>query len=865
MKPAVICREEHRREAVRAKPRLNGLDYLEVSQDQLTLDVYFLGKAPKRITEANVRVESGLHGREVRVKRIEVHRHQNPELDDHLEVTVDRPGDFSQYTLRLVDDPRHPSDRLLANFDPRYIALEFSFKAGCPSQLDCKAEIVCPPESRAEPEISYLAKDYASFRQQIFDRLALIMPSWQERHAPDLGVALVELLAYAGDYLSYYQDAVGTEAYLATARRRISVRRHARLVDYEMHEGCNARAWICLSTETDLSPLDANDLFFIAMRRDEALLPTGAVLSLEDLKRVPSGAYEVFEPVKKQPIRVYAAHSRIPFYTWGNRECCLPRGATRATLKDGNPIKPPPPAKPSPVYEQAQGAYARPVDETCEEPVPPARPTGKLRLKAGDILIFEELIGPKTGNAADADPGRRHAVRLTKVEPGFDELYGQVVLEIEWAEADALPFPLCLSVMGPPPECKFLEEVSVARGNVVLVDHGRTVGPEKIGKVEVESRDVSCKCEGRASETTLRPAKFRAHLRQSPLTFAEPLKKGLPASQRLLQSPRHASPQIKLAATPDAAEWLPRRHLLWSDGGDLCFVAEIDNDGIAQLRFGDGDCGRMPDAETVFQATYRVGNGPDGNVGAESISRIVFDQTKLDRGSLVVWNPMAARGGAAPEPVAEVKLFAPRAFRKELQRAITAGDYAAIVMRDFSESVQRAGAELRWTGSWYEARVAIDPRGAGEPPPALLRKIEHHLRRFRRIGHDVRAVPARYVPLQIAFAICVLPNFLRGHVEAALREVFAARLRADGKPGFFHPDNLTFGDGIYLSRLVAAVQAVEGVESVRVTRLQRLFEAPNHEIGNGILPLGALEVAQLANDPRSPEKGQLKFDLKGGR
>ena len=62
---------------------------------------------------------------------------------------------------------------------------------------------------------------------------------------PYLGIALVELFAYAGDHLSYYQDAVGTEAYLDTARRRTSVRRHVRLVDYPMHDGCNARAWVC--------------------------------------------------------------------------------------------------------------------------------------------------------------------------------------------------------------------------------------------------------------------------------------------------------------------------------------------------------------------------------------------------------------------------------------------------------------------------------------------------------------------------------------------------------------------------------------------------------------------------------------------
>src|SRR5437879_4243476 len=89
----------------------------------------------------------------------------------------------------------------------------------------------CPPPTPDEPEINYLGKDYNSFRQLILDRLSLITPNWKERHIPDIGITLVELLAYVGDYLSYYQDAVATEAYLETARQRISVRRHAKLVD----------------------------------------------------------------------------------------------------------------------------------------------------------------------------------------------------------------------------------------------------------------------------------------------------------------------------------------------------------------------------------------------------------------------------------------------------------------------------------------------------------------------------------------------------------------------------------------------------------------------------------------------------------
>jgi hypothetical protein len=867
MKAFAICKDEHRREDVREKLPLNGLDYLEVSEDQLTLSVYFLGKAPEHIGVSNVRIEGGRRVRDVAVREVRVHRNPNPQLDDRMEVTVDKPGDFSNYTLRLVNDPHNAEDHFLENFDARYTELDFSFKAGCPSNLDCKTSEVCPPEPRVELEINYLAKDYASFRQLILDRLALVMPDWQERHVPDIGIALVEVLAYVGDYLSYYQDAVGTEAYLGTARQRISVRRHARLVDYEMHEGCNARAWICFSTDSDIvePPLDANDLFFLALR-DDGVLPAGAVLSREDIERVPASQYEVFEPMEKDPIRVYRAHNEIHFYTWGDRECCLPRGATRATLIDGEPIEAPPPSKPAVDEEPRQSAHEKRA-ENYEEPAEPPKPVRELHLEPGNVLIFEEWIGPKTGRHEDADPARRHAVRLTKVEQGVDDLYGQAVLEVEWAEADALPFPLCLSVIGPPPDCAFIENVSVARGNVVLVDHGRTIRPdETLGPVEVESSEVFCECEGRPSETTLTPAKFRANLQKTPLTFFEPLKKHhTPASEVIAQDPRKALPWLKLTADPDGAAWQPRRDLLESSGDDKAFVVEIDNDAIAHLRFGDGDCGRMPDAKTVFNATYRVGNGLDGNVGAETITRVGLGDTKLSGVALTVRNPLPARGGTAPEPIAEVKLFAPRAFRKELQRAITASDYAEIVMRHFRDGVQRAGAELRWTGSWYEARVAIDPRRTEEAVPALLKKIERHLHRYRRIGHDVRVLQARYVPLAIEMTVCVLPHFLRGHVEAALRDVFTAGRRGNGQPGFFHPDNITFGSGIYVSQLVAAVQAVDGVESVSVTKLQRLFEEPKHEIARGVLPLGALEVAQLDNDLRAPEKGQLKLDLKGGR
>lgn len=1077
----LTCRAPRRRHDVMGNAATNGIDYLEVLDDprdpaserQRRLVVYFLNKlGGMQIKPANVRITGGRRVRDLRVTGVTVcaeRLRRREDVDDCMVVTVDRPGDFSTYKLCLVelDADGHPTDQPLKGFDPRYSCIDFSFKAGCPSNLDCKQEQICPPEQRVRPEVSYLAKDYASFRRLILDRLALIMPDWQERHVPDLGITLVELLAYAGDYLSYYQDAVGTEAYLNTARQRISVRRHARLVDYLMHEGCNARAWVCVETSAAHLEIDPAEIYFVA--GDD--LPTATVLASDDLRSVPEGRYRVFEPLLeptgsvelseadlKDPIcfvarlqhhptpaiirlqamlsaesrrlldahtgsgvpskeliasliddlniRLYGpslrmlltgtthgdadqdltwqnramleelfpqslahrrrageslsffkAHNEIHFYTWGDIECCLPKGATTATLLDtwDSPIEP---EQQQPPQEQTRRRKKAGLEDV-EPPADPCRWKRKLaNLQPGDILIFEELIGPRTGNPADADPAHRHAVRLTRVTYSVDPLYSATVetggktqerdrpvVEIEWAAEDALPFPLCISAIGPAPECALLANISVARGNVILVDHGRRIEDETLGTVPTGATTAHCIEEGMPAEVEIAPGRFEPVLQQGPLTHYQPLSQGLPAARMLTQDPRKAVPTLSVFSTPvlisqdqaatsrtpqatslftlaelrqpastlarlqnpsaaadhalrdrlsagvrgilttnaagDAKQasaalgdelttlleqWSAVRDLLGSQADDRHVVAEPDNAGRAHLRFGDGELGQRPEAGAIFSARYRVGIGSPGNVGAEAIAYSVFRAQKQNEITRVR-NPLPAQGGIDSEPLAEVKMLAPYAFRfrTELRRAITADDYAQVVMLGFKKSVQRASAALRWSGSWYEAQVAVDPLGQVEASATLLREVEDYLYPYRRMGHDLAVRAATYVPLEVELLVCVKSTYLRGHVEAALRERLSNRRLADGTLGFFHPDNLTFGDGVRLSTLVATAQAEPGVESVTVIRLNRLFEKPNHEIENGILPLGPLEAARMDNDPSIPEHGVLRLDVRGGR
>ena len=1022
----------------------NGIDYVEVDETQKIITVYFINKAPLEIQPQNVRITGGVRVRDIEVTDIRLCTMDDPDRDDCMRVFVDRFGDFSPYTLKLVNAPGgRPGESPLTGFDPRYAQIEFSFKANCPSDLDCLPANNCYQPPLPEPEISYLAKDYNSFRQLIFDRLALTMPNWNEKHVPDLGVALIEVLAYVGDYLSYYQDAVATEAYLNTARERISVRRHALLVDYRMHEGCNARTWVCVTTDRDVPLEHPEDIYFIT--GTGTALHAGAMLQHEDLQGVPREEYEAFEPLLARlpgdTIFVYEAHNRIEFYTWGDQECCLSRGATSATLKDKwkNSTQPAKPPKDDDQYS-GYGRYGKkeerrgrdydderyeeeryqqryPEKRPAYEPPPPVRERA-LKLKPGDVLIFEEVLGPKTGAAPDADRSHRHAVCLTRVEQAVDELYDQPVVNIEWAAEDALPFTLCLSSIGPAPRCLPLTNVSVAHGNVILVDHGLRQVPEDFTVPGTTEIPAGCLGAFEPRETILRTQSFAAALKYGPVTYRVPyplqaqiartqaeflsgfmkrvrlhfeqvwkqvvagdplsekeltelitvfgrallVRLGLiapgtrekhetdperqakvlarllghfdefltkkskrlsvlrsrvmsgyvltrdeeneiremfgadlagdlgflnrqilgPASGALRQQPRDALPCIdifqsdidplayevkgaKQAEANPRPKWVPQYTLLESDGLDRHFVAEVDNDGQAHLRFGNGELGRAPEPDSSFEAIYRVGNGSRGNVGAESISYIVFRRAGSTGANLTVRNPLPAQGGIEPEPIAEVKMFAPGGFRKELQRAITADDYAQLAELVDVNKIQRAAGDLRWAGSWYEMQTAIDPLGVEELSPELRDDLLSSLYRYRRIGHDVSVANARYVPLNIAMQVCVLPSYLRGDVKAALIDVFSNRTLPNGQRGFFHPDNLSFGQGIYLSSLVAAAQAVEGVESVRVTRLERLYEGDKGELADGVLRLSPLEVARDDNDPSFPEHGLFVLDVGGGR
>ena len=896
--PLPACSVPARRDKLRQAGTLNGIDYVEVGDDGTSLCVHLFGDIPQGLGVANVRISGG--DRITGLRALSVNSELEPDMHDDacLRVVLDREGDHTAYCLCLVEaasgnDPA--SWQAYPGFDPRYACATLHFRLDCAKTLDCADEAPCISPPSPAPEINYLAKDYASFRQLFLDRLALDMPAWQERHVPDLGIALVETLAYTADQLSYYQDAVATEAYLGTARRRISVRRHARLVDYRMHEGCNARAFVTLASGSDLS-LELANLLLLVPPPGLANPPPGIIDAVQLDTARTQGAL-IYEPMPLDGMTTFdvvAAHSAIRLHTWGDELCCLPRGSTGATLVDAP--RSAPDAPPVVLLAATDAASA---------------PPRTLKLAAGDLLIFEEVLGPRTGNPADADPAHRHAVRLTAVQTSVDPLDGTLLLEVAWDACDALPFDLCLSVRTPSPDCAWLRDVSLARGNVLPVDHGEHVRgqctstaictptgsdgdypglaaalaamPDACTRCGTLAEDCwlvpgdtqygCCHCDGAVPDVRRPPSDTGHVLPDTPLTWAEPLPPHAPVCKLLARDPRLALPQLAVyggalddvlvAGTPDPRrQWQPRQDLLASGPDDRHFVVEIDDGGAAHLRFGDGVLGARPQAGDFFRAASRIGNGPAGNAGRDSIVWLALKSGALSA-DLVPRNPLPASGGTAPESMAEVKLYAPGAFRAKPLRAIVADDYAMFAAR--APELQGAAAALEWSGSWYAADVMADPLGREDLPAGLARRIRAQLERCRRIGHDVEVHAASYVPLRIMLHVCVLPDFLVAHVEAQLRDRFGAGLRRDGMPGFFHPDRLRLGAPVFASALLAEAQSIAGVAHAEVACLVRAEDAADSVSADGVLHLAAREIARVDNDPDHPDRGSIAFTLGGGR
>lgn len=263
------------------------------------------------------------------------------------------------------------------------------------------------------PGVDYTARDFEGLRTLILTTVAQRTGTTVTPLTVDETVAVIEEMAYLGDALSYYEDAIATESYLSTARRRISVSRHAALLDYYIGQGRSARTWI------RVQPADGSTGYFT--------LPAGTKL-LTTLE---------------------ATGSRV-----GSRE--LPRALSARPL----------------VFETVADVTVAPASLAPLDLDPATHPGRRLRAGAACVTVLAPRVHVRPGElvllARAGDPASLlnapdvtgAVMRVQRVTPARD---GTVTLA--WAADDA-PGDASLP--------RGNGEMCLLRGNLVIADHGST-------------------------------------------------------------------------------------------------------------------------------------------------------------------------------------------------------------------------------------------------------------------------------------------------------------------------------------------------------------------------------------------------------
>jgi hypothetical protein len=732
-----------------------------------------------------------------------------------LLLTVAPVGDYSTYTLGV----RFP------NIDPFFDEIEFKFRPGCFTN-DCAPEW-CPGDpALPEPAIDYLAKDFDSFKHTMLVALQERVPGWRPTSEADLDQVLLELFSAAADELSDFQDRVMNEAYLATARKRVSLMRHSRLMDYYVHQGNQASTWLAL----EIAALPGT-------------LPAGVLTGTHG---GPSEAQsQVF--VTREAASLHPLLNRIRLYSWSGAVTGLAGGATSADLLLDSPSQ----------------ANAQAVLDL---------------IAAGDVrhLLIQEHLNPATGLPGGRDPGKRQILTLIPDRAELvhdpdpsnpaDPALGAWLVSVHWREK--LRHAYCFLVTSPA-----TDEVSLFHGNLVIADHGRPRELTFLPPDEAPAHDRERNYELPSADECRLDECSDAQERLRGVTCRLPL--DVPQDLPLLY--RNTTPggevpslsTLQVTVLPAGAlvgdRWDEVPDLVHSDDGSESgdhFVVETDEELRSIIRFGNGINGRELPAGARVECWWQAGDPLEGNVGAGTVNSVeITPATAALLTGALVWNPFDVIDGRAPEPVAEVIRRVPEAYRARQLRAVTTQDY--VRRAEEVPGVARAAARYAWTGSWRTVQIAIDPEGTTELSPHLRALASRHLEVVRLIGEDLEIREPIYVPLQIDVLLCIHPGYWPEDVRFFIEQELSDAYTADGRLGFFHPDRWTFGQPLHVSEISGRIQLVQGVDHV-VSVAMRRWDAATSGTADTIT-VRANEIIRVQNDPDHMEEGSITLDIQGGR
>ena len=312
-----------------------------------------------------------------------------------------------------------------------------------------------------------------------------------------------------------------------------------------------------------------------------------------------------------------------------------------------------------------------------------------------------------------------------------------------------------------------------------------------------------------------RQAHQRFSLKHAPLTF--------------VSAANESGAETALEVRVNNIAWHEVPTLYGAKANDRSYAVRVDEDGIGEIQFGDGQRGsRLPSGQENVRAIYRKGIGSVGNLKAGQLSQLLTRPLGLK----AVTNPQPSSGGVDAEAVDDARRNMPLGVRT-LGRAVSLQDY-----EDYARAytgiakAQASVLDIRGIRTIFitvAGKDAVRPEAGGPTLTSLLGSLKNNSDPF--VACDAAAYNQAY--FKLALRIKRHPDhnidIVLADVEAALRQAFSFDAR-------------DFSQIVARSEVINVAQQVPGVVGVDVDCFyrgatealeDRLTPAPASVDGNG--------------------------------
>jgi len=259
----------------------------------------------------------------------------------------------------------------------------------------------------------------------------------------------------------------------------------------------------------------------------------------------------------------------------------------------------------------------------------------------------------------------------------------------------------------------------------------------------------------------------------------------------------------------DGVRWSEVRTFYDSASADKHFIVTTDALDSTKVTLGDGNYGFLPPAGRTVLVKFLETKAAAGNIGKYLVNTLldpVYHEGQLVK--LAVTNIETASGGGPREALDHARTQAPAEIAT-LWRAVTKSDYVALA-EGFPGVAKAQVLDVNdcINLGYYHVCVVIAPDGGGLPSQTLKQQVKAFLDERKLLTVTVHVKDPVFIPANINATIYVYRTHNRSLVEDAVRQ----RIR-----DFLAFENVSFGQDIYFSDIVALIDSTEGVSHVVMT------------------------------------------------